>query len=116
MPTLGQELSRLRKLNGWTLREVEERSGKKVSNSYLYQLENDNVKEPSPHILYELSNVYQVAYAALMKLAGFVVPGAGPSASVAFDSLNLSEEEREEVMDFIEFRRRKKKKADEDAA
>lgn len=116
MPTLGQELSRLRKLKGWTLREVEEKSKKRVSNSYLYQIENDNVKEPSPHVLYELANVYGVAYSALMQLAGFVVPGPGRRASVAFDSLNLSEEEREEVMDFIEVRRRKKKKTDDDAA
>jgi transcriptional regulator with XRE-family HTH domain len=115
MPTLGQELSRLRKLKAWTLRDVEEKSKKRVSNSYLYQLENDNVKQPSPHILYELSAVYGAAYSALMELAGFVVPGGGPSPSVAFDSLNLSEEEREDVMDFIEFRRRKKKQPDESA-
>ena len=116
MPTLGQELSRLRKLKGWTLRDVEEKSKRRVSNSYLYQLESDAVKEPSPHILYELSVVYGVGYSALMKLAGFVVPGGGgANASVAFDSLDLSDEEKEEVMDFIEFRRRKKKPADANA-
>jgi transcriptional regulator with XRE-family HTH domain len=115
MPTLGQELSRLRKLKGWTLRDVEEKSNKRVSNSYLYQLENDNVKEPSPHILYELSMVYEAAYSALMELAGFVVPDGRGSGSVAFDSLNLSDAEKEDVMDFIEFRRRKKKPTDEDA-
>src|SRR5580704_17771683 len=103
MPTLGEELTRLRKLRGWTLRDVEEKSKKKVSNSYLYQLENDNVKEPSPHILYELSIVYGAAYPGLMRLAGFVVPSSSPrasqaSTSLAFDALNLSDEEREEVM------------------
>jgi HTH-type transcriptional regulator, competence development regulator len=118
MPTLGQELSRLRRLKAWTLRDAEEKSGKKVSNSYLYQLENDNVKEPSPHILYELSVVYGAAYSELMRLAGFVVPNSSPqasqtSASVSFSALNLSDEEREEVMDFIEVRRRKKKRTDE---
>lgn len=112
--TLGQELSRLRSLKGWTLREVEERTKKKVSNSYLYQLENDNVKEPSPNILYELSVVYGASYADLMKLAGFVVPSSNPNASrtgasVAFDSLDLSHQEKDEVMDFVEFMRRKKK-------
>jgi HTH-type transcriptional regulator, competence development regulator len=114
MPTLGQELSRLRSLKGWTLRDVEEKTKKKVSNSYLYQLENDNVKEPSPNILYELSVVYGASYSDLMRLAGFVVPSSSPqasrtSASVAFSSLDLSEPEKEEVMDFIEFMRRKKK-------
>ena len=113
MSTLGQELSRLRSLKGWTLRDVEEKTKKKVSNSYLYQLENGNVKEPSPNILYELSVVYGASYAELMKLAGFVVPSSSPQASqtstsVAFNALDLSREETEEVMDFVEFLRRKK--------
>jgi HTH-type transcriptional regulator, competence development regulator len=114
MPTLGQELYRLRSLKGWTLRDVEDKTKKKVSNSYLYQLENDNVKEPSPNILYELSVVYKASYPELMKLAGFVVPSgstnaARGSSSVAFDALDLSKEEREEVLDFVEFLRRKRK-------
>jgi len=117
MLTLGQELSRLRSLKGWTLREVEERTKKKISNSYLYQLENDNVKEPSPNMLYELSVVYGASYPELMKLAGFVVPSSSPqssrtSTSVAFNALDLTNEEAEEVMDFIEFMRRKKRTAD----
>jgi transcriptional regulator with XRE-family HTH domain len=113
MPTLGHELSRLRSLKGWTLRDVEEKTKKRVSNSYLYQLESGNVKEPSPNILYELSVVYGASYPELMKLAGFVVPSANPNAaptssSVAFNALDLTKEETEEVMDFIEFMRRKK--------
>lgn len=113
MLTLGQELSRLRTLKGWTLRDVEEKTKKKISNSYLYQLENDNVKQPSPNILYELSVVYGADYSELMKLAGFMIPSSSTqvskgSSSVAFSSLNLTNEEREDVMDFIEFMRRKK--------
>jgi transcriptional regulator with XRE-family HTH domain len=114
MPTLGEELSRLRSLKRWTLRDVEEKTKKKISNSYLYQLENDNVKEPSPNILYELSVVYGASYPDLMKLAGFVVPSSAgvassTGASIAFNALDLTEKEKEEVMDFIEFMRRKKK-------
>ena len=119
MPSLGQELSRLRKLNGWTLREVEEKSGRRVSNSYLHQLESDKIKQPSPHILYELAQVYKVEYPALMELAGFVVstPNKGETnASVAFDALHLTAEEKEEVMDFVEFLRRKRKQNHEDTA
>jgi len=113
MPTLGQELSRLRALRGWTLRDVEEKTKKKISNSYLYQLEADNVKEPSPNILYELALVYEVPYPDLMRLAGYVVPSSDPhasrtSASVAFNALDLDEQEKEQVMDYIEFMRRKK--------
>src|ERR1700686_1467417 len=98
MPTLGQELSRLRSLKGWTLRDVEEKTKRKVSNSYLYQLESGNVKEPSPNILYELSVVYGASYSDLMKLAGFVVPSSSreasrTNASVAFNALDLTNEE-----------------------
>lgn len=113
MPTLGQELFRLRKLKGWTLRDVEERTGRQISNSYLYQLESGNAKEPSPNILYQLSLIYEASYPELMRLAGFVVPSSSPqasqaSASVAFSALDLSDDEREAVMDFIEFRRKKR--------
>src|SRR3954454_21283519 len=113
MPTLGQELARLRSLKGWTLRDVEEKTKKKVSNSYLYQLENDKVKEPSPNILYELGLVFGASYPDLMKLAGFRVPSSSPdasrlSSSVAFNSLEFTDEELQEVMDFIEVRRRTK--------
>ena len=114
MATLGDELARLRKLKGWTLRDVEEKSKKKVSNSYLYQLESGGVKEPSPNILYELANVYGVSYAGLMRLAGFVVPkshhSAGTPTSVAFSSLHLSEEEEKDVLDFVEYLRSKRKR------
>jgi len=114
MRSLGEELTRLRRLKGWSLREVEDKTKKKVSNSYLYQLENDAVKEPSPNILHELANVYEVSYAALMRLAGFFVPGSGkknPSSqgSVAFSSLNLTDEEEEQVLDFVAFLRSKNK-------
>ncbi len=115
MPTLGQELSRLRSLKGWTLRDVEEKTKKRVSNSYLYQLESDVVKQPSPNILYDLSVVYDASYPDLMKLAGFRVPSSSQDASqvtssVAFDALHLTDEERQEVMDFIEVRRRTKRR------
>jgi transcriptional regulator with XRE-family HTH domain len=114
MATLGSELTRLRKLKEWSLRDVEEKTKRKVSNSYLYQLENDNVQEPSPNILYELSVVYGASYPKLLRLAGFVVPSSNANASldnssVSFDALNLTEEEREEIMDFVQFMRRKKK-------
>jgi transcriptional regulator with XRE-family HTH domain len=113
MSALSRELSRLRSLKGWTLRDVEERTKRRVSNSYLYQLENGNVKEPSPIVLYELSVAYGASYPELMKLAGFVVPSSSrqasrTSTSVAFDALDLTKEETEQVMDFVEFLRRKK--------
>jgi transcriptional regulator with XRE-family HTH domain len=115
MATLGGELSRLRKLRGWSLRDVEDKTKKRVSNSYLYQLENDTVKEPSPNILFALANLYGASYAELLQLAGFVVPEAKKGTtrnrnSVAFNAMYLTEDEEERVLDFVEFLRSKKGK------
>lgn len=114
MATLGSELARLRKLKGWSLRDVEVKTKKKVSNSYLYQLESDNVKQPSPNILYVLADVYEASYNDLMKLAGFIAPNAtqktsGQQNSVAFNAMDLTENEENQVLDFVEFLRSKKK-------
>jgi transcriptional regulator with XRE-family HTH domain len=114
MATLGGELGRLRKLKGWSLRDVEEKTKKRVSNSYLYQLENDNVKQPSPNILFALANIYGASYADLMQLAGFIVPttnegNARHQRSVAFNALALTADEEERVLDFVEFLRSKKR-------
>ncbi len=114
MATLGSELTRLRKLKGWSLRDVEDKTKKKVSNSYLYQLESDNVKQPSPNILYVLANVYEASYSELMRLAGFILPNANAKAarhqnSVAFNAMDLTEDEENKVLDFVEFLRLKKK-------
>jgi len=115
MATLGGELSRLRKLKRWSLRDVEDKTRKRVSNSYLYQLENDTVKEPSPNILFALANLYGASYPELLQLAGFVVPevkkGTTRSrSSVAFNAMHLTEDEEERVLDFVEFLRSKKGK------
>jgi transcriptional regulator with XRE-family HTH domain len=113
MATLGSELTRLRKLKGWSLRDVEEKTRRKVSNSYLYQLENDNVKEPSPNILYVIASVYDASYSDLMRLAGFIVPsnrqGNNSQNSVAFNAMHLTEDEEDAVLDFVEYLRSKKK-------
>lgn len=114
MATLGSELARLRKLKGWSLRDVEENTKKRISNSYLYQLESDNVKQPSPNILFVLANVYGASYGDLMQLAGFVAPNtnqrtARHQSSVAFNAMDLTEAEENQVLDFVEFLRSKKR-------
>lgn len=114
MPSLGEELKRLRALKGWSLRQVEEKTKGKVSNSYLSQLESGMVKEPSPNVLYELGKVYDVPYIDLMRLAGYVVPRAATNTSgggsVAFNAMNLTPDEEEMVLDFIQFQRKQKRK------
>ncbi len=109
---LGDKLRQYRNLKGLTLRDVERET--KVSNAYLNQLEQGNIKEPSPHFLHKLANFYGVSYTNLLKLAGYLMPKEGAkakkTAGVAFSLLkDLTEEEEEELLKYLEFIRQKKK-------
>ena len=64
---LGGLLADLRAAKGLSLREVEEATGKAVSNAYLSQLENGRIKKPSPNVLHTLAAVYAVPYEALQE-------------------------------------------------
>src|SRR5579859_2464327 len=75
----GLYLRELRRVRRLTLREVEEQSG--VSNSYLSQVENGHIRQPSPHVLQKLAGVYSVPYEGLMARAGYIRPGGGPPAA-----------------------------------
>jgi len=103
MNELGPYLRRVRKELNLTLRAVEEKTG--ISNAYLSQLENNKIFYPSPKILYKLARCYKVSYEYLMKLAGY--PTAEKEPEPAFrlsSSLNdLTPEEREKVLEFIQF-------------
>ena len=57
---LGALLADLRTAKGLSLREVEEASGKAVSNAYLSQLEHGKIRKPSPNVLHSLAEVYTV--------------------------------------------------------
>lgn len=112
MPTLGETLKKARSDKGWSLRDVEARTN--ISNGYLSQLECDSVKQPSPHHLHALSNLYGVAYADLMALAGYHVPSRPssvrgrqrPSGLAFAGAEDLSEDERRRVEEYINLIRR----------
>jgi transcriptional regulator with XRE-family HTH domain len=63
-------LKGIRKLKGFTIREVAERSG--VSTAYISQLENGNRGIPSPEILMKLSEGLNISYSELMEIAGYI--------------------------------------------
>lgn len=105
---LGALLADLRTAKGLSLREVEEASGKAVSNAYLSQLENGKIKKPSPNVLHSLAGVYAVSYEALMEKAGYLLPSEGNGrrkrlAVFAIDDLTVEEEE--ELLKFLAFLR-----------
>jgi transcriptional regulator with XRE-family HTH domain len=122
----------LRKLKGFTIRELADRSG--VSAAYISQLENGNRGVPSPEVLMKLSEGLNVSYSSLMELAGYLEPGDGAGKEptvktpvnlrrflreneLMFDGVVLSELDKEwiERMLTVLFWRDKKLQPDTDA-
>jgi len=105
---LGVVLADLRAAKGFSLREVEEATGKAVSNAYLSQLENGRIQKPSPNVLHSLAEVYVVPYEALMEKAGYLLPSEDVGhrrrlAAFAID--DLTAEEEEELLKYLAFLR-----------
>src|SRR5882757_8680234 len=97
---LGLLLKKARQDVKMSLRDVEEATGKEVSNAYLSQLETGKISKPSPHVLYTLSTALDVPYEALMERAGYIVPSGeraegskhGRAATFAIENLTADEE------------------------
>ncbi|MFC4163430.1 helix-turn-helix domain-containing protein [Epilithonimonas zeae] len=109
MSTLGSTLKDSRKNIGLTLRQVEEVTG--ISNAYLSQLENDKIKNPSVNILSKLSSIYKVALKTLLSNANMIdkkevqkeEANLSFAQNIAFRAEGLSEEERNDVLRYLEF-------------
>jgi transcriptional regulator with XRE-family HTH domain len=106
---LGALLADLRTAKGFSLREVEEATGRAVSNAYLSQLENGKIKKPSPSVLHSLAEVYVVRYEPLMEKAGYLLPSADGNGRrkrlAAFAIDDLTAEEEEELLKYLAFLR-----------
>jgi len=105
---LGAVLADLRRAKGLSLRDVEEVTGKAVSNAYLSQLENGKIRKPSPNVLHSLSAVYAVPYEALMEKAGYLLPSNARGQRrrlAAFAIDDLTAEEEEELLKYLAFLR-----------
>ncbi|MCA3160517.1 MAG: helix-turn-helix transcriptional regulator [Burkholderiales bacterium] len=111
---LGQIIKKARTDLKLSQREVEDATGKEVSNAYLSQLESGKITKPSPHILYALSTALAVPYETLMERAGYIVPSTerpetakhGRAATFAVD--NLTAEEESALLDYLAYLRSKK--------
>lgn len=115
--TLGEFLKDLRLLRKLTLRDVEDKTG--VSNGYISQVENGQIKRPSPNFLHKMSEALDYSYELLMERAGYVVPKKisrsktrhPPSSEQAkafaiFSTIkDLTEEEAEVLLEFLNWRR-----------
>lgn len=114
-PSLGAYLKEARRATGLTLRQVEEETSKAVTNGYLSQIENDDIIQPSPRILYSLATTYGIDYSDLLRRAGHTVPNETDdqySDARALGAVNgfplrslqdLTETETEHLLAYIEF-------------
>lgn len=114
--TLGQYLLSIREDRGLSQRDVEKSTKKLVSNAYLSQIENDQIKKPNPNILHALAEAYDVKYEELMERAGFVVPTRSRQSAekrhgrvATFADHNLTNEEEAELVKFLGYLRSRKK-------
>jgi transcriptional regulator with XRE-family HTH domain len=109
--SLGPYLKAVRQSKGLTLRDVEEATGKEVSNAYLSQIENGKIAKPSPHILFSLAGVLAVAYDNLMERAGYIVssaqraPGVKHGRAATFAIENLTPDEEKALLDHLNYLR-----------
>lgn len=109
MNTIGITLKEARKNLTLTLRQVEDMTG--ISNAYLSQLENGKIKNPSVNILSKLSSIYHVSLKQLLIKANIIESAKAEKEEetlnfaqrVAFRSEDLSENERKEVLRYLEY-------------
>jgi transcriptional regulator with XRE-family HTH domain len=113
--TLGQVLKAARETAGYSLRDVERVTKKRLSNGHVSLLESDAVKHPSPHHLFILATTLSLDYATLLRLAGYVVPGEFEAiggdpdkAELVAKVVDFTADERQELDNYIQYIRSKR--------
>lgn len=109
---LGRYLKSVRLGSKLTLRDVEEATGKEVSNAYLSQLESGKIAKPSVNVLYALSVSLGVPYETLMERAGYIVPTTQKTETTkqgTYSIDNLTADEEKELLDYLNYIRSKRK-------
>jgi transcriptional regulator with XRE-family HTH domain len=101
---LGEYLKTTRDHRKLSLRDVE--SATSISNAYLSQLEGNKIKQPSPKVLHKLSELYQISYAEVMKLAGYPIPeGSENTSSLQARIGPTTLDEEDSLVEYLEFLR-----------
>ena len=107
--SLGQTIRKAREDRGLSLRALELMTG--ISNAHLSQLETGRIEQPSMALLYSVSEALELDYTSLLRLAGHVEsadPGVRGVQGVSFrGSEDLTPEEADEVLRFIELLKRR---------
>lgn len=108
---LARKLRKRRAVKGLSLRAVAEPA--EISPTYLQKLERGQVQDPSPNILYRLSDELDLDYGELMGLAGYLLPAdAGETPRIgtvelthALSSEPLTADEEEALTSYLGFLR-----------
>ncbi len=99
---LGKRLAAERAALGWSLREVERRTG--IHNAHLVQIEKGVIERPDPNILWTLATLYEMDFEELMRLAGHVQDrGASrPVFSAALRALGeLTPDQQRQALEYM---------------
>lgn len=113
--TLGKYLASIRNDRGLSLRAVEEKTKRQVSNAYLSQIENDKIQQPSPNILLVLADLYEINFESLMEKAGYISHSSKRDHAerhgrvATFAEHNLTPDEEIELMQYLTFMRKRKR-------
>ena len=110
--SLGDVLAKARADKDLSLRDVEKLTG--INNGHLSQIESGTIAKPAVGILWHLANVYELDFTRLMELAERAGPASrrGPVRSLVGAALHtiddLSPDEEQELLAFMEHLRRKR--------
>lgn len=103
-PVLGPILRRARRQRGFTLRDVEGRTG--IPNAHLSQIERGQIKRPDQRIVWKLAQLYNLDFGLLAVWAGSIEPGSDERAAylnaVVRFLRDLDEQDLKKVMLYVE--------------
>jgi transcriptional regulator with XRE-family HTH domain len=110
-PSIGAVLRQAREVRQLSAGDAARAAG--ISPAYLNRLENDAVKKPSPHVLHRLSEVLAVPYNDLLRFSGYPLPdgpdGPAPSTISAALFSDLTEDERDELLEYLAWYRSRRR-------
>jgi HTH-type transcriptional regulator, competence development regulator len=108
VPTeLGVKLAAARTARGWSLREVERRTG--IHNAHLSQIETGTIERPDLGMLWELAQLYELDYDELLLFAGHTKSRSSSQAqtAAAFRAFErLTPDQQREALRFMDELRR----------
>jgi len=105
-PVLGDILRRARLHCGFSLRQVQQRSG--ISNAHLSQIERGSIKRPDIALLMDLAELYELNYRLVAEWAGYLDESAPRATSSGLAGLalrlfvDLAPAEQHDALRFLE--------------